>query len=336
MPLDCGVFCNAQIEAFSARFGHRDIPGYFNAPFRQVQVKQEKTWADIKRLFPREDVPADMEVNVFGVGHSRQPHCFHMTRMHHPLRGEEVTLDEIRNFPLPRLAPDAEAELRRAVNELRDSGLATRAGMSCTVWEVAWFLRSMEDLMTDMMMGDDRATVLLDRLTDNAVERIRLIARVGCDIVQLGDDIGMQRTPMMSVDLWRTWIKPRFKRIIAAGREINPDLLIFYHSCGYVMPFLEDLIEVGVEILNPIQPECMSFEEVVEKVGGRLSFWGTLGTQTTLPFGTPEDVKNAIWKNLRLCGSQGGLVIAPSHMVEPEVPWGNLLAMKEACETFRH
>ena len=335
VPLDCGGFCASQIDAFKARLGHTDIPGYFNVPFRGVGIWQEKTWTDAKALYPREALPADADIDDFGVGHSHQPNCYHMTRMHHPLRGEDVTLDEIRNYPLPRIPANAESRLRSAVAEQHAKGLATRAGMACTVWEISWYLRSMEDLMADMMTDDERATVHLDRLTANAVERIRVAARAGCDIIQLGDDIGMQQTIMMSVDLWRKWLKPRLAAVIRAGREIKPDLLIFYHSCGYVLPFLDDLIEVGVDILNPVQPECMPFEDVLKQVGGRISFWGTLGTQSTLPFGKPEDVKRAVWENLRRCGPQGGLVIAPTHLVEPEVPWANLLAMKEACETYR-
>lgn len=335
VPLDCGSFCTSQAEAFRARLGHDDIPGYFNVPFRSVRILQEKTWTDLKSLYPREDVPTDADIDVFGVGHSHQPNCHHMTRMHHPLRGEDVTLEEICNYPLPRIAAGAEDHVRRFVVEQQAKGLATMVGMACTVWEISWYIRSMEDLMADMMTDDERATAHLDRLTANAVERIRLAARAGCDIIQLGDDIGMQQTIMMSVELWRKWLKPRLAEIIRAGRAIKPDLLIFYHSCGYVLPFLDDLIEVGVDILNPVQPECMSFEEVLKKVGGRMSFWGTLGTQSTLPFGTPADVKRVVWENLRLCGPQGGLVIAPTHMVEPEVPWENLLAMKDACETFK-
>ena len=145
----------------------------------------------------------------------------------------------------------------------------------------------------------------------------------------------MQQTTLMSVELWRTWLKPRLAQVIQAGRAIKPDLLIFYHSCGYVLPFLEDLVEIGIDILNPVQPECMAFADVLKKVGGRMSFWGTVGTQSTLPFGTPADVQRVVWENLRQCGPQGGLVIAPTHLVEPEVPWANLVAMKEACESFR-
>ncbi|MBI3986353.1 MAG: hypothetical protein HY343_05510, partial [Lentisphaerae bacterium] len=130
--------------------------------------------------------------------------------------------------------------------------------------------------------------------------------------------------------LWRAWLKPRLARIIAEARRVKPDILIFYHSCGFVTPFLEDFIEVGIDILNPVQPECMDFDDVHARVGDRLSFWSTIGTQTTLPFGTPDDVKAVVRSRLKTCGKAGGIVIGPTHMVEPEVPWENLLAMRDA------
>ncbi len=334
VPLDCGNFCASQVDAFKARFGHTRILEFFNVPFRSCGVEMVKTWDDARRLYPREQLPPDADINAWGIAHSHRPGCYHMTRMHHPLKGD-VTRDEVATYPLPRPAPDALARLQGQVSALHNQGLAAMVGMACTVWEIAWYIRSMEDLMVDMLSGDERATVHLDRVTANAIERIQLAARSGVDIIQLGDDIGMQSTIMMSQELWREWLKPRLAAVIRAGREVKPDLLIFYHSCGYVLPFLEELVEVGVDILNPVQPECMKFEDVLARVGGRISFWGTIGTQTTLPFGTPQDVRDAVWANLRRCGPAGGIVIAPTHMVEPEVPWANLLAMKEACESFQ-
>ncbi len=102
-----------------------------------------------------------------------------------------------------------------------------------------------------------------------------------------------------------------------------------------MLPFLEELAEIGMDILNPVQPECMDFEEVHRRIGERMSFWGTIGTQKVLPFGTPEDVRRQVERNLRICEEKGGIFIGPTHMVEPEIPWENLLAMKEAVENFR-
>lgn len=334
VPVSSGGFCPSQIEAFKQRFGHDDYAGWFGNPLRGCSVPIEAAYRDARALYTREVPPADTVFDAWGVGHSHRPECWHMTHMHHPLQGADVTLAELRDYPLPRIAPDAAAQLSRQVNAIHAQGLAARGGMACTIWEISWYLRSMEDLMSDMMLEEERAALHLDRLTDHAVARIRLYAAAGADLVQLGDDIGMQHTTMMSVDLWRRWLKPRLARVIAAAREVKPDLLIFYHSCGFVLPFLDELIEVGVDILNPVQPECMAFEEVHRRTAGRMSYWGTIGTQRTLPFGTPQEVREAVWANLRCCGKTGGIVIEPTHLVEPEVPWENLVAMRDACAEF--
>ena len=96
-------------------------------------------------------------------------------------------------------------------------------------------------------------------------------------------------------------------------------------------PFIEDLIDAGIDVLNPVQPECMDFKEIHDAYGDRLSFWGTLGTQTTLPFGTPEEVRELVLRNLKIAGPKGGLLCTPTHLVEPEVPWENMEAYVEAC-----
>ena len=154
------------------------------------------------------------------------------------------------------------------------------------------------------------------------------------DILSLGDDIGTQTTIMMDVGLWQKWLKPRLSKVIDTARNINPDVLIFYHSCGYIIPFIDQLIEVGVDILNPIQPECMEFDEVHDLFGERVSFWGTVGTQQVLPFGTAAEVRQVSLSRLQKCGEKGGICLGPTHLVEPEVPWENLLAIRQAVEEY--
>lgn len=335
VAFDQGGFCPDQVKAFEKRFGHPNYHKWFGSPIDGFGVPEEQPFTDWKKFYRHEELPDNVGFDGLGVGHSRQSGCYHMTRMHHPLKGEDLTVEEIKNYPLPKVRLTALDEMKKKTAEIKQRGQAAVAWMACTVWESSWYIRSMENLMMDMLGDDERATVLLDRITHFACDKIRFAAKSGVDMIHLGDDIGMQSTPMMSVDLWRQWIKPRFASVIAEARNIKPDVLIFYHSCGFVLPFFDDLIEAGVDILNPVQPECMSFEDVHRLVGDRMSFWGTIGTQTTLPFGKPSEVKEAVWKNLRICGSQGGIVIAPTHTVEPEVPWENLVAMKEACEEFK-
>lgn len=207
--------------------------------------------------------------------------------------------------------------------------------MQCTVWETAWYTRGMEVLMMDMMSEPELAEFVLDKVTDNSVKNAISFAKAGADGIFLGDDIGMQSTIMMSLELYREFLKPRLKRVISEAKSINPDLIVFYHSCGYVTPFIEDLIEAGIDVLNPIQPESMSFEEIFLKYGGRLSFCGTIGTQTTMPFGTPADIRREIHSRLDFVGKRGGLLISPTHVLEPEVPAENIVAYIEACREYK-
>lgn len=107
----------------------------------------------------------------------------------------------------------------------------------------------------------------------------------------------MQDSPMMSTEMYQQWLKPRLAKVIAAAKEVKPDILISYHSCGFCKPFINDLIDAGVDILNPVQPECMDFNEIFAEFGGRISFNGTIGTQQLMPHGTPEEVKAEVHKN---------------------------------------
>ena len=133
----------------------------------------------------------------------------------------------------------------------------------------------MDLLMLDMAAEDEKAVFLLDKLTDLACFRADSFAEAGADILMLGDDLGMQRSIMMSASMYRTWLKPRLKRVIDAAKAVKPDILIQYHSCGYATPLIPDLIEAGIDILNPVQPECMDVEQVLREFGGQLSFNGT-------------------------------------------------------------
>ncbi len=329
IPVDIQL-CDSQIDSFRKKFGDVDYFDWFGVDFRWVTLTEHPGYQNGQDLYLRETLPVDTEIDVTGVGHSKgSAAAWHMTRMHHPLQGSE-SVDEIAGYPLPVFSRIENQPLFNQVDSLHQKGLAAMGFMQMTIWEAAWYIRSMPDLLMDMMLGDEKATILLDKITDYAVKRAELYAEAGVDILSLGDDVGMQSGPLMSVELWEEWIKPRLKRVIDAAREFNPDILVFYHSCGDATAFIEGLIDCGVDILNPIQPECMDFNQVHETYGDRLSFWGTLGTQQLLPFGTPEQVREVTLERIRICGNKGGLIIGPTHLVEPEVPFENLAAMKNA------
>lgn len=273
-------------------------------------------------------------IDIWGVGHEKgSESAMHMTKMLYPLENAQ-SVQDIENYPFPDFSAIDILKLRNIVNNIKNEDKLSVGNMGMTIWECSWYIRGMENLMMDMMSDDEMATSLLDKVTEIAIKRAENFANAGVDVLFLGDDIGMQKTIMMSEEFYIKWLKPRLKKVIGAAKKVNPEIIIFYHSCGYVTPFIPHLIEVGVEVLNPVQPECMNFEEIHSLYGQSLSFFGTIGTQTTFPFGSISDVKTEVSRNLRIAGEKGGLIVAPTHMVEPEVPWENVKAYIEACKEF--
>jgi len=136
--------------------------------------------------------------------------------------------------------------------------------------------------------------------------------------------------------MWRKFYKGRLEKIIKAAKEVKPDIIIKYHTDGNPEKVISELIEIGVELLNPIQPECLHPEKVKELYGDRLSMDGTMGTQTLFPFGTAKDVKEQTLDRIKKCAYNGGLVIAPSHVIEPEVPWENIIAFVDTLNEYNN
>ena len=307
-------------------------PG-FSWNFDNLDMLPEQTAFDWSIYYP-DGFTYDVQIDGWGIAHESSPTSMHMTKMHHPMK-QFTSLDEMKAYPLPDYTKVDFSPLQKQIEEIHDQGLAAFVWQECTIWETAWYLRSMDALMIDMAMEDEKAYWLLDRITQKAAYRAAIFAKQGADIIGLGDDIGMQETIMMPQEMYRQWLKPRLKKVIEAAKSVNPDVLISYHSCGYIEPFIPDLIEAGVDILNPVQPECMDFASIHKKYGKQISFNGTIGTQKLMPFGTPEEVKKQVRNNLDIAGERGGLFCCPTHLLEPEVPWENIEAYVEACKEYK-
>lgn len=280
------------------------------------------------------DLKQGTRIDNIGVAHEPGSDAtFHMTKMYHPMRNFD-SVEQILAYPFLDYSNINLDYHIKYTEDIHKENLFAMGYMQCTIWETSWYLRGMENLMMDMMSDDPMAEVLLDKITDNAVMNAQAFAKSGVDGIFLGDDIGMQRTIMMSDQLYCEWLKPRLAKVIGAAKEIKPDILIYYHTCGFVTPFISHLIEAGVDILDPIQPECMDFNEIHYEFGDRISFHGTIGTQKTMPFGTPDDVRKEVFKNLDIAGEKGGLYVAPTHLLEPEVPIENVFAYLKACNDY--
>jgi uroporphyrinogen decarboxylase len=239
------------------------------------------------------------------------------------------------DFPLPDLAAGYRlAALPAEVRKVHSQGLCAVAPLAVTIYEVAWQIRGLEEMLTDMIERPELADCLCERLANLRVAQTRAHIAAGCDVLVLGDDVSGQNGMLMSPALWRRFLKGRMARIIAEARAINPRIPVFYHSDGDCRAIIEELMEIGVTILNPVQPECMDPADLKRRYGDRLAFWGTIGIQGTLPFGTPDEVRREVKLRMDTVGRGGGLVIGPSHMIEPEVPWENLVALYDTIDEY--
>ena len=248
------------------------------------------------------------------------------------------TLDDLRAYPFPDGSrPCCLDRLREEIAAWHARGLAVGGNLphlGGELFESAWRLRGLEAFLLDLIERPDWADYLLDRLTALARGNAQALAAAGADVLALDDDVGMPGTMFISPSLWRRFFKPRMAEIIRAARAVKPDLRVLYHSDGTIEPILGDLMEIGVNALNPLQPEHMDAQSVRREYGPGLALWGTVGCQTTFSFGRPEEIRQEVRLRIETLG-RAGLVLCPAYDVdEPDIPWENIAAFLEAVQRY--
>lgn len=202
--------------------------------------------------------------------------------------------------------------------------------MSMTLWERAWILRGMEDLMVDLYENPGFVGELLDAIVEYDMAQLDEIAKYDFDAVFFMDDWGMQTGLQIGAPLWREFIGPRMEKLIRHARRRG--LFTLLHSCGKVQELFDDLAGYGLNCFNPFQPEVMDVLGLMRRYRGRLSFYGGLSTQQTLPYGTPDEVRREAAALIEQ-GRGGGYVFAPAHAVNPDVPIENIMAYVELLQS---
>lgn len=238
------------------------------------------------------------------------------------------TAKEIRDFPFPNMNDSARhGHLSSEVAHFKKQGYAVAGGLphlGGELFETGWRLRGLEAWLLDLLERPDLANALLDHLRDMCVANVQILTRAGIDILVLDDDVGMPTTMMVGRDLWAQYFKPRMTEIIAAGRAINPDLFVLYHSDGWILPIIDDLIEMGVHALNPIQPDVVNPIDIKQRFGNRITLWGTVGTQATFSDETPEAVQRETQMRLETLGPDR-LVLCPAYdLIDSDYLWPNI------------
>lgn len=207
-------------------------------------------------------------------------------------------------------------------------------GVACTLFELSWYLRGMARVLEDMVVRKDFLHVYLDKLLTWVWDAGTVLVKLGVDVVWIGDDFGAQDRMLISPQLFREFFKPRYDKLFSHLRSLNKEIKFAFHTDGYNIPILQDLIDVGVHILNPVQPKSMDPGELKKKFGRHLTFWGTIDNQETMPFGTVDDVIAETKLRLKTVAPGGGLILGPSHNVQPQVPIENILAFYDTARKY--
>ncbi len=259
----------------------------------------------------------------------------------HPL-ADATTIDAIENYPWPDMNdPTRVAHVRAQAQKLRDEGEYAIVGTPWLLFpfERAHAMQGLDRFMMNMVHHPDFAAALLRKITDVCkVLMGNFLRECGdlIDIIKIGDDLGTQSGLMISPKMYRRFLKPLHAEFIAFIKE-RTDAKVFFHTDGDVFDLIPDFIEIGVDILNPIQTSAgrmANLEELKRRYGQHLVFCGAIDTHRILPYGTPEEVRQEVRRVINILGPGGGYMVASVHTIMNDVPPENILAMVDAVEEF--
>jgi uroporphyrinogen decarboxylase len=235
---------------------------------------------------------------------------------------------DLDRYQWPKISDEHFAPI--AANLKAQADLFTFYGLGFSLFERAWTMRGMENLLIDMVERPEWVEKFLDQIVEYNLQQIRQAVKYPeLDSIYFGDDYGMQNGLIMGISHWRHFIKPRMARMFGEARAAGKYVRL--HSCGCVESLFDDLVEIGLNLFNPFQPEVMDTAAVHKRYFGRLAFHGGLSIQKILPFGSVDDVRRET-RRLIAMGSVGGYILSPSHAVPRDVPPQNLVAMMEELQ----
>jgi len=218
--------------------------------------------------------------------------------------------------------------IKESVKKAGDN--ATLVSLGFALFERAWTLVGMENLLMYMLTEAHFVNLLLDKILQYNLGIIEHSCSLDVDIFRFGDDWGHQRGLIMGIDLWRQFIKPRIKEMYQLAKSKGKYVMI--HCCGKVDELLPDLIECGLDIFNPFQPEVMDVFEIKKRYGDRLCFYGGISTQRTLPYGNIAEVKDEVNRLIDVVGENGGYIASPAHDIPADAKCKNIAAMIEVLQ----
>jgi uroporphyrinogen decarboxylase len=249
--------------------------------------------------------------------------------------GPFTTTDDLDSFPWPDekvFVPDD--ALASSIRALKDAGYWTVGDIAEHPFKRAWHMRGFENFLCDYIANPAWVERIYERLLGYLVPWCRRAAAAGTDMIEFWGDVAMQDRMIVPPERWRELDKPVWKRIIRETRKVKPDIKFFFHSDGNVTPIIDDIIEVGFDILNPLQPECVNPGRVKARWGERITLDGGGSVQRTLPFGTVDDVRREVDFLMRCCAYDGGYIFRASNAISFDCPVENVVTFFETARDY--
>ncbi len=246
-----------------------------------------------------------------------------------PLAGDE---DKLNRWNIPDPSEKSQYTAMRAMLDRYGDEYWIAGSCRCSLFETAWFLRGLDQFMVDLLINEDYVNALLDKIVEFPRAALKEFIRMGTDMVWMGDDVATQLGMMISPEVWRKYFKPRYARLFKEFKETNPDIVIAYHSCGNCEAVIEDFIEIGLDVLHPVQPMAIDPILTKRRYGDRLTLMGGLDIQLLMPNGSPRDVREEVVRLMNGCGKGGGFILGGAHHYQEDTSNANILALYEAVK----
>jgi len=316
-------------------FGQPDADEAFESDVRFVEfgppAGQDEMLAYLESLPPDVHVGSEAQLRTYHEWGYRPENADH----EHPLARAMAPEDVVEGL-LPELAdPRRHVAVLGEVREHHARGLAVAGAppaLGGELFESAYRLRGFERFMLDLLEREELVDYILDRLTDMLVQNVVVLAEGGVDILLLDDDVASPHGLIIHPVTWRRFFRSRLDRVIRAAREAAPSMRVFYHSDGDFTRLVPELMALGVDVVNPVAPDCMDAVALRREFGSRLAMWGTVGDAATWDHGTPEQISEEVRRRIATVGP-AGLLLSPAYDLD-YAPRANVEAFAEAVLAY--
>jgi len=336
--------CRQLIEHFAGKLGmeadyslsyYEDLTYRISANDIRVKLGSDivVVGGTVKSGYTPEQVEGAVTKNEFAM--HMKPTDLYVEAVKCPLEGAESE-EDIAAYPFPD--PFAEGRFDKAKRDIDRFGeeYFVIGDVELSLFELAWHLTGLEKYLIALISGDPWVDVLNSRVEAWTLGLAEQLMKCGVDALWFGEDLGSQTSTLISPDIWRQYFKPGYIRMIKKLREINPDILIIMHSDGAVAPLIDDWIEMGIDVFNPVQPNVPGSdpEELKSKYGDRILFFGGIDQQELLPKGKKEEIRAEIKRRISIFGRNRGYLCAPAHILQADVSPETVLLMLDAVREY--